>query len=176
MMKIVIWLLIGGGVGAAMGYFGQCTSGTCPLTANWKRGAMVGALMGLVLFFGSGSATSGKDENSAASNVPVVTAADFDSVVLKSEKPVVVDFYASWCGPCKGLAPMLDRLASQHTNRVKVVKVNVDKSQELAQKYNVTGLPTVKFFEGGKETGGFLGLPKQQDLERAFIKLAKPTS
>lgn len=171
-MKILIWLLIGGGIGAAMGYFGQCTSGTCPLTANWKRGALVGGAMGFLLYFGSGAAQrAGGGTSVSTANVTAIREEQFEAEVLKSEKPVVVDFYADWCGPCRSLAPLLDKVAGQFTNEVKVVKVNVDHAPSLARQYQVTGIPALKFFVGGELIGGLVGVPSASALEQQFRAL-----
>jgi thioredoxin 1 len=171
MTKLFIWLLIGGGIGAAMGYLGQCTSGACPLTANWKRGAMVGAVLGMVLFFGSGCTASTRHVESSV-NVQTIQESDFEEQVLKSAMPVVVDFYAPWCGPCHRLAPMLDRVAGQFTAELRVVKINVDHAPKLAEKYKVKALPTLKFFVDGREVGGMVGLPSESKLEADLRGLA----
>jgi len=170
MRQLLTWVLIGGGIGAATGYFGQCTSGTCPLTASWKRGAIVGAVLGLVLYFGSGGTASSKVTESSA-NVQAIEEAEFTQL-LKSDKPVVVDFYAPWCGPCRQLSPMLEKLAGQFTNELKVVKLNVDNAPALARQYNISGIPALKFFSGGREVGGMVGLPSEKELEQRLRDLA----
>ncbi|PWC81269.1 thioredoxin [Azospirillum sp. TSH64] len=76
--------------------------------------------------------------------------ADFDAVVLASPIPVVVDFYADWCGPCKAIAPVLDALSTALEGRLSIVKVNADNSPGIATRYGVRGLPTLAFFEGGQ--------------------------
>lgn len=155
MSGLVLSLIIGGGLGALLGHFGQCSSGSCPLTANWKRGAMYGAVLGIVFHFASGR--SGTTEPSK--HVKQVDESDFDAQVLKANQPVVVDFFASWCGPCKILAPRLDTLAGQFNGRIKFVSVDVDKAQSLAAKFNVRGVPTLLFFDAeGKVTDTSVGL------------------
>lgn len=76
--------------------------------------------------------------------------ADFDAVVLASSIPVVVDFCADWCGPCKAIAPVLDALSTALEGRLSIVKVNADESPGIATRYGVRGLPTLAFFEGGQ--------------------------
>jgi thioredoxin 1 len=84
-----------------------------------------------------------------STNVTAVGALDFESEVLKAEKLVVVDFWAEWCGPCKMIAPLLEEIAGELTDKVKVVKVNVDNEQQLAQQYGIYNIPTLLFFKGG---------------------------
>lgn len=98
------------------------------------------------------------------SNVQQVNQQDFQAEVLQSEIPVVVDFYASWCPPCRALGPILDRLAVEFADQVKFVKVNSDEEQGLASQYNVTGLPTLVFIENGTNVGQAAGLPAESDL------------
>ncbi len=83
-------------------------------------------------------------------DIPVhVSDAAFEQTVLKSETPVIVDFWAPWCGPCKMVAPILDKLAKEYAGKVLVAKVNTDDNSEWAQKYNVQGIPTMLFFSNG---------------------------
>jgi thioredoxin 1 len=83
--------------------------------------------------------------------VQVISDAEFDAVVLKSDKPVVVDFFAEWCGPCKAMAPALDQVASEMADKVKVVKIDVDQSPTATQKYGIRAMPTLIVFDAGKE-------------------------
>lgn len=175
MVKLILGLLVGGGIGAALGYFGQCTSGTCPLTANWKRGALVGAVLGLVFSFNLGG-TSGKTVSESTAHVKRITEAEFDTEVLKASTPVVVDFYADWCGPCRRLSPMLDKVAGQFVGQVKVVKIDVDHAPGLARQYGIQGIPALKFFKAGQEVGGLVGLPAESELVSRFTQLAGQTA
>jgi len=79
-----------------------------------------------------------------------VTDGEFDKVVLKSTLPVIVDFWAPWCGPCRMVAPILDKLAKEFDGKLVIAKVNTDENQEYAYKYSVQGIPTMLFFFGGK--------------------------
>jgi thioredoxin 1 len=84
------------------------------------------------------------------SNVADVTDATFEAEVLKSDKPVLVDFFATWCGPCKMLAPTLDKIAAETTNTLKTVKVDVDKSPDLVEKYEIKSMPTLVLIRNGE--------------------------
>lgn len=91
---------------------------------------------------------------------------NFEESVLKSDKPVVVDFWAEWCGPCKALAPVLDEIATEVGANAKVVKVNVDEAGELAQQYGIRGIPTLIFFKGGEVKSTLVGnQPKAEILK-----------
>lgn len=85
-----------------------------------------------------------------SNNIINASDADFDSQVLTSDVPVLVDFWAEWCGPCRMIAPMIDELASTYAGRVKVVKVNVDNSRQTAARYSIRGIPTLMMFKDGK--------------------------
>ena len=162
-LTLLIYLLIGGGAGAALGYFGSCKSGSCPLTANWRRGAFFGALIGLVVYVSSGGGNS-TAMNESTAHVKHITDAEFDAEVMQSQMPVVIDFYATWCGPCRQLAPTTDSLADQYAGKIKFVKVNVDESPKLAQRFQVEGIPMLVFLQHGKTAGTSVGLVAKEDL------------
>lgn len=162
-LTLLIYLLIGGGAGAALGYFGSCKSGVCPLTANWRRGAIVGALIGLVVYLSS-SGSNSTAMNQSSANMKHITDAEFDAEVTQATLPVVMDFYATWCGPCRQLAPTMDSLADLYAGKIKFVKVNVDESPKLAQKFQVEGIPMLVFLQDGKTAGTSVGLISKADL------------
>ena len=102
-----------------------------------------------------------------------ITSQDFENEVLKSDKPVVVDYYADWCGPCKMAGPILDKLADEFKGKIKVVKINIDESQELAQKYQVMSIPTVIVFNKGKERERKIGFPGEEGYRTMISGLAE---
>jgi len=96
-------------------------------------------------------------------NVHQVSDTSFDGDILKSEKPVLVDFWAPWCGPCRSVAPIVDDLATQYKDRIKVAKINVDESSQVAMKYQVTSIPTFILFKNGEVADRVLGaLPRSE--------------
>jgi len=100
--------------------------------------------------------------------VQEVDAKGFDEVVSTSAVPVVVDFWAPWCGPCRMVGPVLEKLASDHPDKVTVLKVNVDVNQELAARYGIMSIPTVIMFEGGQLKTQLIGARNQKDYEKEF--------
>ena len=98
------------------------------------------------------------------SKVTKVNQLQFETEVLQSDLPVLVDFYADWCPPCRALTPVLDRLSEEFAGRVKIVKVNGDEEPELAEKYQVTALPTLVFVQNGNVVDQFSGLPQETAL------------
>ncbi len=96
-----------------------------------------------------------------------VTTADFDAEVLQSSVPVLVDFWAVWCGPCRAIAPHVDAISQEYAGRAKVVKVNVDEEPELALRYGIQSIPTLLFFKDGKVQDMIVGVvPKQTIVQK----------
>lgn len=98
-----------------------------------------------------------------AENMLEITDENFSSEVLESDVPVLVDFWATWCGPCLQLAPVMEELAGDYAGRVVVGKVNIDEARSLAEQYNIASIPTVIIFKGGQVAKSFMGVaPKEQ--------------
>jgi thioredoxin 1 len=97
-----------------------------------------------------------------------VTEATFDAEVLQSETPVLVDFWAEWCGPCHAVAPVLERIAEERQGELTLVKVNIDEEQELAQRYGVMSIPTMILFRDGEPSAAAVGAQPKGALERSL--------
>jgi thioredoxin len=171
-MNLILTLVIGAGIGAALGYFGKCSSGGCPLTATWWRGAIYGAVVGGLFYFAS-SRNGSASMNQSTENVKRIGEGQFDAEVVQSPSLVVADFYAAWCGPCKVLSPRLDQLAGSFTNRIRFVKINVDEAPALARQYDIQGIPTLLFFKNGKAVDRIVGLPATDALQARLDALAE---
>jgi thioredoxin 1 len=104
----------------------------------------------------------------ASGSVADLNAEQFETEVLGAQGSVIVDFWAPWCGPCKMVGPVLEKLAADHDGTVRVVKVNVDENQELAMRYGIMSIPTVVLFEGGAVKQQLIGARGQKDYEREF--------
>jgi len=169
-IQLSMGLLIGGSLGAVIGYFGKCTTGACPLTANPWRGAFMGALIGGLFAFSAGSSTTAVADGEHAS-LHIGSVAEFERYVLNADEPVLVDFYANWCGPCRRLAPTIEELAKEYEGRAVVSKVNVDEQGELARRYGIQGIPAVLFFQNGKEVQRLVGGQSKRAYEKVMDTL-----
>jgi thioredoxin 1 len=101
---------------------------------------------------------------SGSNNVVAISDTNFDSEVLKSDAPVLVDFTATWCSPCKMLAPIVDKIADENVGKYKVAKVDIDDCPQTAAKYRIKGVPTVMVFKGGEVKGQHVGVTNKETL------------
>jgi len=107
----------------------------------------------------------------AGQNVKEFTDGNFETEVLKSSEPVLVDFWAEWCGPCRMLAPTIDKIANEYQGKVKVGKVDTDVNRDISIKYNISAIPTVILFKDGQVAQKFVGLRQERDFKEAIDKL-----
>jgi len=102
----------------------------------------------------------------ASPNVIAISSSNFEQEVAKSQTPVLVDFWAEWCGPCKMIAPLLDEIAEEKLGKIKVGKINVDENQELATQFGIRAIPTLLLFKGGQIKEQMVGMVGKKDLEK----------
>lgn len=127
------------------------------------------AALALVWLAGCSGAS---DLNVSTANVKHISQGEFEAEVTRNALPVVADFYAPWCGPCRLLAPMLDKLAAPHTGQIKFVKINVDEAPGLAQNFEIRSIPTLIFFKDGKVVERITGLPPEDELKAKLAAFA----
>jgi thioredoxin 1 len=108
----------------------------------------------------------------SAPNIVNLTQENFDKEVLQAAQPILVDFWAEWCGPCKMLSPILDELASEYDGKVKIAKVNIDEHQGLATQYGIQSIPTLLLFQKGQVAEQIVGLRSKRDLKARFDRVA----
>ncbi len=106
----------------------------------------------------------------AGDKVLTITKDNFEDEVLKSDIPVLVDFWASWCGPCRAIAPVIDELANDFYGRAKVGKINVDEERELAEKFRIMSIPTVMLFKNGQAVEKVIGARPKEDFAALIEK------
>src|ERR1700693_6277721 len=104
------------------------------------------------------------------SNIQAVTDGEFESLVLKSDKPVLVDFWAAWCGPCRMIAPTVEALANEYAGKAKVVKINVDENQSTPAKYNIRAIQPLLLFKDGQVQGQLVAAPSRETIENIIKK------
>ncbi|MCY4523347.1 MAG: thioredoxin [Halobacteriovoraceae bacterium] len=104
--------------------------------------------------------------------VSQVNNTDFEDNVLNCDRPVLVDFWAEWCGPCRALAPILEEVASELGDKANVAKINVDQNSELAQKYEVRSIPTLIFFKNGEIAKTLIGVQSKEEIKKTLEELS----
>jgi thioredoxin 1 len=106
----------------------------------------------------------------ANSSIVEVTDANFDADVLKSDKPVLIDFWATWCGPCRAIAPIVDELATEYQGKIKVGKMDVDRNSATPMRYGVRGIPTLLVFKDGQVKEQIVGYVPKEQIQKALDK------
>jgi len=167
--RIFLGVLIGGSIGAVLGYFGKCSSGSCPLTANPYRGAIYGAVMGALVV--SVFARTPKEAEESPNIVHINSEADFKARVLDTNQICLVDLFSNRCPPCRVLAPTISSLADKYVGRVTVCKVDVDRLGTVAEQYGVTAIPTALIIKNGKEVKRLVGLQSETEYTTLLDKL-----
>jgi len=187
--RILVGIAIGAALGALLGYFGKCSSGACPLTANPYRGALYGAVMGAAFAF----TFSSKPKTQAREASPPVSGTtpmkrsekglllhinserDFKARVLDAKGVYLVDLFSNRCPPCKTLAPTISSLAEKYAGKVVVCKVDVQRAPGVARRYRVQAVPTVLVLSNGKEVKRLVGLRAESKYAAVLDKLLKGT-
>jgi thioredoxin 1 len=200
--KILLGVLIGGAIGAVVGYFGKCSSGTCPLTANPYRGAIYGAIVGTLL--ASAFSTQPKEKPEGSNVVHVENKSDPNLEKLKAngsplmesltketflqevfnyeqnkewkfegELPCIIDFYADWCGPCKMVEPVLKELAKEYQGKINIYRVDTQAQQELAATFGIQSIPSLLFVPLNDKPQMAVGALPKETLKKTIKEVLK---
>ncbi len=175
MIQVLLGMLAGGAIGAFVGWRGRCTTGACPLTSNPYLGGVFGALLGMAVAAtlverGRGGEVtvsefmSSADSTQSAAFVHVDSETAFDTLVRDAKAPVLVDFWATWCPPCRVQGKILDEVAGAAGGRVVIAKVDVDKVQALAERFTIQSIPTLMMFREGKLQWKRIGVQSRDSL------------
>src|SRR5258707_7147902 len=135
--------------------------------AGWLSPPLPYRIQYSVTIFSSSIACGG---NMAAPGIVEVTDQNFDQDVLKSDKPVLVDFWAAWCGPCRAIAPIVEELATEYKDKIKIGKMDVDSNSATPMRYKVTGIPTLLVFKGGQVVEQLVGYRPKDAIAQALNK------
>jgi thioredoxin 1 len=173
MSSLILYVLGGAGIGAVLGHFSRSAERSSRRPWSWWRGAFYGAGFGVISFMLSGGSSS---MNQSTRDVTRIAESEFEAEVAKSALPVVVDFYATWCGPCRSLAPIVDEVAGQFAGKVKFVKVNIDEAPALARRFGIRGVPTLLFLRNGEVVDSQIGLLAPAALNARVASLAATSS
>lgn len=148
---------------AAVGQQGTIKCGVCQTVSPIGTTVCPGCKLPLTAFAQPGPKTEGEPVH--------VSDATFDQEVLQSEQPVLVDFWATWCGPCRALAPIVDEVATQYSGRLKVAKMDVDHNQATPMRYGIRGIPALLIFKGGKVADQIVGYVPKETIERSITRV-----
>jgi thioredoxin 1 len=196
-IRLLLGIFIGGAIGAVLGYIGKCSSGSCPLTANPFRGAIYGAVVGLLLVLvlsappQEGATPSedrpalpketmkahdnkavGTGERAEGSGVlHIDNKSDFEAKVLNASGICLVDLFSDHCPPCRMLAPTISSLAEKYSGKVIVCKVNLDRAPAIAREHGIMAIPTVLIIKDGKEIKRIVGLQPESEYAKQLDEL-----
>ncbi len=164
LIKMLAGLLIGAGVGAVVGYWGQCSTGACPLTANPFRGAIYGAVLGGIIATMAGKSEGFVKEKtrtnlteSTKMQINIGSDAAFEKI-MQPKGVYLLDFYAEWCSPCKMLEPVIEAVAKKYEGKATVCKVDVMQLPNKAAEFKIEGIPTVVIIKDGREVERLVGM------------------
>jgi thioredoxin len=163
--KLAIGAAVGGLIGLVISRVAARKKDS--LLSNWLVMTLLGAGLGALV------GNSGLPLHALAAGNHLTTVEDFQKKVLQSPRPVVVDFYATWCGPCKRLAPVMDRMEHRFDGRIDFYRVDVDKAPKLAAGHNIQGVPTLLFYHRGEQVDRIVGAPPEMVLKQRFERLLR---
>lgn len=172
-MKFLIASLIGGLLGYGYHRLVGSNAGDCTLTPKPRTGILFGFLAGLIFAYSSvcGIGCSKNSDEAASPYVGKFTTANWEKEVLGSKKPVLVDFWAPWCGPCRFQGPIVDQVAEEYKDSVVVGKLNVDDNGKIAGQYGIRSIPTLIVFKNGEIISQFIGVTDADTLKAALDKV-----
>ena len=200
--RIFFGVVFGGLIGAVLGYFGKCSSGACPLTANPYRGAIYGAVMGALL--ASAFSPKAKDKAETSNVTHITSVPDSNAKMVKENRsdlvesltkdsflqkvfnyeqnkewkfegklPCIIDFYADWCGPCKMVEPVLQELAQEYQGKLNMYRVDTQAQQELAAAFGIQSIPSMLFVPLNDKPQMAVGALPKNTLKEAIKEVLK---
>jgi thioredoxin 1 len=173
LIPMIIYGAVGGLLGMALAFFRSRNA--VKRATPMSQGAAYGAFAGAFLYLAAGGSYPAA-MNQSTGNVRKITDSEYDAEVAKDRLPVVMDFYATWCGPCKQLAPVMDGLADEFKGKIKFVKVNVDDSPVLARRFEVSGIPALIFIKNEKMENTVVGLTSTESLRNHLREFSAQTT